>query len=86
MLELTPSHPQLTTPFCVSHQIFPVPPPRLRRMQSTLSRYYVVEGIRISLDVLKALADDLPAPASSIINLAQQILAIAEVCTSSIRV
>lgn len=38
-----------------------------------------MEGVKISLKVLSDIADDLPPPASSVVNLVQRIIDTAEV-------
>lgn len=49
-------------------------------MASPSTGTYLVEGLKISLNILQDCASDLPSPASSIINLVQRIVAAIEVC------
>lgn len=49
-------------------------------MASTPSKVYIVEGLKISLDVLQDISDVLPAPMKTVVSLVQRIIILTEVC------
>lgn len=49
-------------------------------MASTSSRIYVVEGAKISLEVLRAVASLVPGPLSNVIEEAQKVITLSEAC------
>lgn len=46
---------------------------------SSSAAIYIVESLKISLDILKDVSGDLPPPLSSIVNLAMRVIAVIEV-------
>lgn len=40
---------------------------------------FVIEGVKLSIDMLKEISGDLPPPTSTVVGLVQQIIAIVEV-------
>lgn len=48
-------------------------------MSSSSMTTYIIHGLKISLAILQDVSDDLPAPASSIVNLVQRVIAVLEV-------
>lgn len=53
-------------------------------MDSPSTKEYIVEGVKISINVLSDIADSLPAPASAIVNVVQRILDIIDVSAFSL--
>lgn len=55
-------------------------------MASSSTRTYLIEGIKISVNVLKDISGDLPPPASAIANLISRVIEALEVRPTSPRV
>lgn len=55
------------------------PPLSSSSMTPVTTRVFVVEGLKISLDILQDISSDLPISASIILNLVQRVISIAEV-------
>lgn len=52
-------------------------------MVPSTARTRIVQGLKISLHILQDVSDDLPAPASTIVNIAQSLVIVIEVCCTS---
>ncbi len=61
----------------------PLPPssnlPQLALQMDPSSGTFVLEGVKLSLDLLKEISEALPPPTSAVVGLGQQIIAIVEV-------